>query len=82
MVLPTVSKTHTLSTAELPSHSVTIPSNNSGGNNNLHHSNNSFVAVGDGSSNTSTVTSNTVGSGSAHSILNPYIVAYMWRRTA
>tara|TARA_R100001510_G_scaffold44560_1_gene41116 strand:+ start:1661 stop:2401 length:741 start_codon:yes stop_codon:yes gene_type:complete len=75
-------KTHTLSTAELPSHSVTIPSNNSGGNNNLHHSNNSFVAVGDGSSNTSTVTSNTVGSGSAHSILNPYIVAYMWRRTA
>jgi|TARA_R110001592_G_scaffold126719_2_gene338158 hypothetical protein len=75
-------KTHTLSTAELPSHTHTIASNNSGSNNNLHHSNNSFVAVGDGSSSTATVTSNATGSGSAHSILNPYIVAYMWRRTA
>ena len=73
-------KTHTLSTAELPSHNHTIASNNSGANNNLHHSNNSFVAVGDGTSSTATVTSNATGSGSAHSILNPYIVAYMWRR--
>jgi len=75
-------KTVTLSTANLPSHTHTTASNNSGGNNNLHHSNNSFVAVGDGSSSTSTVTSNSTGSGSATAIMNPYIVAYMWRRTA
>ena len=76
------SKEHTLTTAELPSHTHTTDSNNSGGNNNLHHSNNSFVAVGDGSSNTSTVTSNSTGSGSAHNNLQPYIVVYMWKRTA
>ena len=74
-------KTHTLTTSELPSHTHTTASNNSGSNNNLHHSNNSFVAVGDGSSNTSTVTSNATGSGSAHNNLQPYIVVYMWKRT-
>ena len=75
-------KTVTLSTSEIPSHTHTIASNNSGSNNNLHHSNNSFVSAGDGASGTSTVTSNSTGGGSAHSNVQPYIVAYMWRRTA
>jgi hypothetical protein len=74
-------KTHTLTTSEIPAHTHTIDSNNSGGNNNLHHSNNSFVAVGDGTSSTATVTSNATGGGSAHNNLQPYIVVYMWKRT-
>jgi hypothetical protein len=75
-------KTHTLTTSEIPAHTHTTGSNNSGSNNNLHHSNNSFVAVGDGSSGTATVTSNATGSGSAHNNLQPYIVVYMWKRIA
>ncbi len=75
-------KTHTLTTSEIPAHTHTTDSNNSGGNNNLHHSNNSFVAVGDGTSSTATVTSNATGGGSAHNNLQPYIVVYMWKRTA
>ena len=74
-------KTHTLTTSELPSHTHANSSNNSGSNNNLHHSNDSFVAVGDGSSNTATLTSSATGSGSAHNNLQPYIVVYMWKRT-
>jgi hypothetical protein len=67
-------KTHTLTIAELPSHT--------------HESD--FTANGSGASGINfqgnyqpaTRTTSATGGGSAHSILNPYIVAYMWRRTA
>ena len=71
-------KTHTLTTAELPSHThaFNLDSSENGGSFHAH----SLIA--DGSSSTQGFTTSATGSGSAHSILNPYIVAYMWRRTA
>ncbi len=67
-------KTHTLSTAELPSHT--------------HNSN--FVTGGSGVSGVNTAgnydaatnATSATGGGSAHNNVQPYIVAYMWRRTA
>ena len=67
-------KTHTLSTAELPSHT--------------HNSN--FVTGGTGVSGVSTAgnydaatnATSATGGGGAHNNVQPYIVAYMWRRTA
>lgn len=72
-------KTHTLTTAEMPSHSHGISSHTayyvgSGGQfsfNSIPGGNGQFGA---------TVSSN--GSGSAHNNLQPYIVVYMWKRTA
>jgi len=71
-------KTHTLTTAEMPSHthSYTLPNNSDpnfmtgGGSYNVK------VAGGTGTDTTS------VGSGSAHNNLQPYIVVYFWKRTA
>jgi hypothetical protein len=68
------SKTHTLTTAELPSHT--------------HNSN--FVTGGTGVSGVNTAgnydaatnATSATGGGSAHNNVQPYIVAYMWRRTA
>jgi len=70
-------KTHTLTTAELPSHTHESDffANNTGG---PSISGLNFA----GQYNAATRTTSATGSGSAHSILNPYIVAYMWRRTA
>ena len=68
------SKTHTLTTAEIPAHT--------------HNSN--FISTGSGSPGVSTagayaattsVTSST-GGGGAHTIVQPYIIVYMWKRTA
>jgi len=67
-------KTHTLSTAELPSHT--------------HNSN--FVTGGSGVSGVNTAgnydaatnATSATGGGGAHNNVQPYIVAYMWRRTA
>ena len=72
------SKTHTLSTAELPSHthSLNIPSSQNGGSSNDH------ALFPDGSSSNEGFTTAATGSGSAHNNVQPYIVAYMWRRTA
>jgi hypothetical protein len=73
-------KTHTLTTAELPSHNHSITGHISrSGFSFEHHQTNSRLPGENFDTNPNT--SNT-GSGSAHSILNPYIVAYMWRRTA
>ena len=71
-------KTHTLSTAELPSHThtVSIPSSENGGGSNAH------ALFPDGSSSGESFTTASTGSGSAHNNVQPYIVAYMWRRTA
>jgi len=72
------SKTHTLTTAELPSHThtVSIPSSENGGSSNDH------ALFPDSTSSGETFTTAATGSGSAHTIVQPYIVAYMWRRTA
>ena len=70
-------KTHTLTTSELPSHTHTfnLDSSENGGSARSH----SLIA--DGSSSAETFTTAATGSGSAHNILQPYIVVYMWKRT-
>lgn len=74
------SKTHTLSVAELPAHTHTISGNISrSGFSFEHHQFNSRMP-GENFDTNPTV-SNT-GSGSAHNNVQPYIVVYMWKRTA
>jgi hypothetical protein len=67
-------KTHTLTTNEMPAHthSYTKTGNilGSGGD-----------AIENGPS-TGTSDSSSTGGGAAHSIMNPYITVYMWKRTA
>ena len=78
-------KTHTLTTAEMPVHThiqdahfhtIGMQASDQDGS-----SSNGSVS---GSSNTSSVTATNqnTGSGSAHNNLQPYIVVYMWKRTA
>ena len=69
-------KTHTLSTAEMPSHTHTINGieNPSGsGSNGSEDGASSF---------TNNLTTNATGGGGAHNNLQPYVVVYMWKRTA
>jgi len=67
-------KTHTLSIAELPAHTHTYTRKSVTGG---------TLSGGDPNS-VSDVTDNTgsTGSGSAHNNVQPYIVVYMWKRTA
>lgn len=83
-------KTHTLSLAELPahdhgsagSHSHSLPTTvlGSGGTRAISQNAQSTGTMSTGSAGTHTHTS--VGSGTAHTIVQPYIVVYMWKRTA
>ena len=66
-------KTHTLTVDELPAHTHSVP--NSGSQNNSFDSG---TTVG----NDVTGTSGSTGGGQAHNNLQPYIVVYMWKRTA
>lgn len=69
------SKTHTLTEAEMPSHTHSIQT--------YANYNNSVNISGTG--NTSTQTSETTGSAgsdNAHNNVQPYIVAHFWKRTA
>jgi len=71
------SKTHTLTEAEMPSHTHTYDKTtgeNCGSGVNINGSNSGYCY-------TSTASSS-AGSGTAHSIMNPYITVYMWKRTA
>ena len=75
------SKTHTLTTAQLPSHRHTIGSNDSTAGFGGAAGNREFVHdAGSGIGNP--VNSSFTGSGQAHPIVQPYIVVYMWKRTA
>ena len=66
-------KTHTLTTSEIPSHTHALnASDNPGGS--------GAIEVAGGSP-TSTQSTQATGGGSAHNNLQPYIVAYMWKRT-
>jgi hypothetical protein len=66
-------KTHTLTVDEIPAHTHSVP--NSGSQNNSFDSG---TTVG----NDVAGTSGSTGGGSAHNNLQPYIVVYMWKRTA
>ena len=75
------SKTHTLTEAQLPSHRHTVGSNDSGTGTGGAAGNMELVRdAGDG--NGPSVNSSFTGSGQAHTIVQPYIVVYMWKRTA
>ena len=73
-------KTHTLTTAELPAHthSYTIKDVDDAGS----HQQISDTVGTKGYNNPTVMTSSSTGSGSAHNNLQPYIVVYMWKRTA
>ena len=72
------SKTHTLTTSELPSHTHNNPS----GILPAPNSNDVDVTGGNGRTLGNNVATDATGGGSAHNNLQPYIVVYMWKRTA
>jgi len=71
-------ETHTLSVAELPSHTHTMSGNNA------NDAGNSVPDVNtkSGSSTAKINTTTATGGGTAHSILQPSVTVYMWKRTA
>ena len=75
------SKTHTLTEAQLPSHRHQVGSNDSGTGTGGAAGNMELVRDA-GTGNGPSVNSSFTGSGQAHTIVQPYIVVYMWKRTA
>lgn len=71
-------KTHTLTTTEMPSHSHTQRVKAGGG----AETDVSRATDRSGSESNGTSTTATAGSGGAHNNLQPYIVKYVWQRTA
>ena len=71
-------KTHTLTTSELPSHTH----NNPAGISPAPNSNDVDITGGNGATISANVVTDATGGGGAHNNMPPYIVAYMWRRTA
>lgn len=69
-------KTHTLSTSEIPAHAHTISSFP------VWSSNAGLGGSSFAVDSTETKSSNNAGSGGSHNNLQPYIVVYMWKRTA
>ena len=75
------SKTHTLLENQLPSHRHQVGSNDSTAGFGGAAGNVEFVQdAGTGIGNA--VNTSFTGGGDAHSIVSPYIVVYMWKRTA
>ena len=66
-------KTHTLTTAEMPSHTHSMTIENASGTGSTGSSN--------GASSFSTVNTSATGGDGAHNNLQPYVVVYMWKRT-
>ena len=67
-------KTHTLITDEIPSHTHSMSIENASGTGSTGSSN--------GASSFSTVNTSATGGDGAHNNLQPYVVVYMWKRTA
>jgi len=70
-------KTVTLTTSQIPAHTHTAVLMGNGENEQQD-----LPAAGDNTDPSRTMTTSSTGGGSAHSNVQPYIVAYMWRRTA
>ena len=70
-------KTHTLTIAEMPAHSHTVPAVQ--GDNN---GSNAIRSTNDTSPINLNEDTSSVGGGAAHNNLQPYITVYMWKRTA
>ena len=75
-------KTHTLTEAEMPAHTHNYAGGEYTGSYDYgsNMSVNNLGTATDGRS--QNFDTETVGSGTAHSIMNPYIAVYMWKRTA
>ena len=78
-------KTHTLTVAEMPSHSHAVTNSNGGGSAIVGGDATVVAAGGDifaaTQPNGNPIVGNT-GGGTAHNNLQPYITCYMWKRTA
>ena len=68
------SNTHTLTIAEMPAHTHSIDLENTRGS--------GAAGAEDGVSSFESSDTNSTGGGTAHPILQPYIVVHMWKRTA
>jgi microcystin-dependent protein len=68
------SNTHTLTIAEMPAHTHSINLENTRGS--------GAAGAEDGVSSFESSDTNSTGGGTAHPILQPYIVVHMWKRTA
>lgn len=67
-------KTHTLTTAEMPAHTHGLTGSSGGAQNSYR-----MILAND---NPTSTTTDSAGSGNAHNNLQPYIVKYVWERTA
>ncbi len=70
-------KTHTLTISEMPAHTHTTTLRGNGENETQN-----FPAAGDSLDPSRSMTSGSTGGGGSHNNLQPYIVVYMWKRTA